>query len=374
MPRETMSTTRKQTNGECTPEEMAALARLKYVTDTTPGFLRRRAGRGFTYSRPGGHRLIKDAVLARIQSLAIPPAWTEVWICPFANGHLQATGQDEKHRKQYLYHERWREISNVVKFQKLIPFGQTLPFLRAKVRRHTKSRTLTREKVAALLVELLDNTAIRIGNEEYVRNNNSFGLSTLRKRHLSVKGSTIVFHFRAKGGQKHELSLKNLRLARMVAQCLESPGSQVFQYVSTAAGESEKYTSLTSTDVNAFIQQLTGQLFTAKDFRMWKATAIAAGHLYRHRDARTKTARIAVTKEAVCLSAGQLGNTSTVCRNYYIHPSILDSFVEGTFQNVSRQVRVKNAKWLSADEQALLKILARLQTDRRRTPRKMTAK
>ncbi|NUQ02129.1 MAG: DNA topoisomerase IB, partial [Armatimonadetes bacterium] len=259
---------------ELSPPEAAELAQLRYVSDQQPGWRRRRCGRGFSYLNQAGERL-GQAQTARLRALAIPPAWTEVWICPWPNGHIQAVGRDARGRKQYLYHPRWQQLSDETKFSRILAFGEQLPELRARIEHDLGRRGVSRERILAAVVRLLETTLIRIGNREYARRDQSFGLTTLRDDHLDVRGSTLRFQFRGKSGKEHEVTLADRRLARLVKQCQELPGQELFQYL----GDDGAYHALESVDVNAYLREVTGSPFTAKDFRTWGGTVAAASQL-----------------------------------------------------------------------------------------------
>jgi DNA topoisomerase-1 len=253
------------------PEATAEEAGLRYVNDAMPGIRRRRAGRGFTYAGTDGRRLTDRRVLARIRALAIPPAWTDVWICPIARGHLQATGRDARGRKQYRYHARWREVRDEAKYGRMVAFGQALPRIRRRVEADLALPGLPRERVLAAVVRLLEKTAVRVGNEEYARENRSFGLTTLRNRHAEVGTSRIRFRFRGKGGKETEVELNDRRLARIVARCQELPGQALFTYLD----EDGEPRTVDSADVNEYLREISGEEFTAKDFRTWAGTVLA---------------------------------------------------------------------------------------------------
>jgi DNA topoisomerase-1 len=307
------------------PEESARTANLRHVTDRTPGIERRRAGKGFTYRDVDG-RLVRDpAIVSRIRSLAIPPAWTSVWICPSAHGHIQATGRDAKGRKQYRYHPRWRKVRDETKYEKMIAFASALPGIRAAVERDLALPGLPREKVLATIVQLLEVTCIRVGNEEYARKNRSFGLTTLQNRHVDVSGSVVRFGFRGKSGKSHAITLQDRRLARVIARCSELPGHELFQYVDDE-GEAR---SVESSDVNAYLKRITGAEFTAKDFRTWVGTVLAVRAL---RDLAPPSSGGQAAKHlvaAVKQVAERLGNTAAVCRNSYVHPAVLEAYLDG---------------------------------------------
>ncbi|HEY8292726.1 MAG TPA: DNA topoisomerase IB, partial [Thermomicrobiales bacterium] len=311
----------------------ARAAKLRYVSDTRPGIRRKRAGNGFSYRAPDG-ALIHDAeTLRRIRSLAIPPAWTDVWICANPNGHIQATGRDDKGRKQYRYHPRWREVRDETKYTRLIAFGEALPRIRERVSVDLARHGLPREKILATVVRLLETTFIRVGNEEYAKTNRSYGLTTMRDKHVDVSGSTIAFHFRGKSGIEHTIGIEDRRVARIVKRCKELPGAELFQYLDD---EGERQT-IDSGDVNAYLEDITGERFTAKDFRTWAGTVLAAMALkgFEAFDSETQAKRNIV--QAIERVAGRLGNTPSVCRKCYIHPAVLDAYLEGVMLDALKQ-------------------------------------
>ncbi len=301
------------------PVDSAKAAGLTYVSDERPGIRRRRAGRAFVY-RDDGSRVVRDAAtLARIRSLAIPPAWTGVWICPSASGHLQATGRDARGRKQYRYHPRWRAVRDTTKYNRLWHVAEALPRLRERVDADLARPGLPREKVLATVVRLLETTLVRVGNEEYARDNGSYGLTTLRAHHVEVNGTRLTFRFRGKSGRTQEVGVRDPRLARIVRRCQELPGQELFQYVD----ETGAARTIGSGDVNDYLRDASGADFTAKDFRTWAGTVLAAlalGALGRG-DAVTQ-ARRNVT-QAVEAVARVLGNTPAVCRACYVHPAVV---------------------------------------------------
>ena len=308
------------------PVETAKAAGLRYVTDDEPGIRRRKSGKGFTYVDPQGRTVQDPKDLERIKKLAIPPAWTDVWICPRANGHLQATGRDAKGRKQYRYHADWREARDETKFGRMIAFGEALPKIRERIDRDMSLRGLSREKVLATVVQLLEATLIRVGNKEYARQNNSFGLTTLRDQHVDVSGSTLRFEFRGKSGKEHQVEIQDRRLARIVRQCRDLPGQTLFQYLDED-GERQK---VTSEDVNAYLRETTGDDFTAKDFRTWGGTVLALSALLEVGTCENEREANKAVVEAVKRVSGQLGNRPAICRKYYVHPAVIETFLEGS--------------------------------------------
>lgn len=332
-------------------------AGLRYVTDQSPGIPRQRSGRDFVYRNPSG-RLVKDSeTLMRIRSLAIPPAWEDVWICPQARGHLQATGRDARGRKQHRYHPKWRETRDSVKFNRTIAFGRALPRIRRRVARDLRRPGLGREKVLAAMVRLLETTLIRIGNEEYLKQNRSIGLSTMRDRHVSVKGGVMHFSFRGKSGKQHEIDLEDPRLARIVRRTQELPGQELFQYLDEN-GVNQK---ISSTDVNAYLRDIAGAGFSAKDFRTWSGTVLAALALREFDQVKSQKQARRNLLSAIENVARRLGNTPAICRKCYIHPAVMDSYLDG------KTIEVLNAQaaadllapqaGLSSDEKAVLAFL-----------------
>ena len=306
------------------PEESAQAAGLRYVSDTQPGIRRQRTGRGFCYRGIDGRPIRDPAVLRRIKALAIPPAWTDVWICPRPDGHLQATGRDARGRKQYRYHPRWRAVRDATKYDRMIAFGDVLPQLRARLEQDMALPGLPREKVLATVVRLLETTLIRVGNLEYARANSSYGLTTLRDRHVKIAGATLQFHFRGKSGQYHTVRLHDRRLAAIVKRCQDLPGYELFQYID-AVGERQ---TIDSADVNDYLRQLTGQDCTAKDVRTWAGTVLAACALRECGPCTSQTEAKKNIVQAVAAVAKRLGNTRAVCRKCYVHPTVLDAYLD----------------------------------------------
>ncbi|MBN8639330.1 MAG: DNA topoisomerase IB [Anaerolineae bacterium] len=298
---------------------------LRYVNADEPGIRRKRAGKGFTYLAPDGSRITDPDVLNRIRSLGVPPAYREVWICLTPDGHIQATGRDEKGRKQYRYHPRWNELRDQTKFDRMIAFGEALPTIRERVQQDLALPGMPREKILATVVELLGTTFIRIGNEEYARHNESFGLTTMQDEHVAVEGSKVHFEFRGKSGKEHVIDLKDRRLAKIIKKSQDLPGEHLFQY-KDADGTVR---AITSSDVNAYLREITGQDFTAKDFRTWGGTTLALLALTGIDPAENKGALRKNLSAMVKEVSGQLGNTTTVCRKYYIHPRVLEAYGEG---------------------------------------------
>jgi DNA topoisomerase-1 len=300
-------------------------AGLRYVTDADAGITRRRAGRGFVYLGPGGRRVKDRATLDWIRSLAIPPAWTDVWICTSRRGHLQATGRDARGRKQYRYHPDWRAQRDVVKYDRMIAFGQALPRIRRRVSRDMRLAGLPRERVLAAVVRLLEKTGVRVGNDEYARDNKSFGLTTLRDRHAQVGSKRIRFRFRGKGGKADEVEISDARLARIVRRCQDLPGQELFAYLDEAG----EVRTIGSDDVNDYIRDISGHEFTAKDFRTWAATVLAARALARGELSITAAGARRDVVRAVERVAAWLGDTATVSRKSYVHPMVIEAYLDG---------------------------------------------
>jgi DNA topoisomerase I len=311
----------------------ARTAGLRHVTDQQPGLVRKRSGRGFCYADAKGGR-VGERDRARIRALAIPPAWTNVWICPDPLGHIQATGRDARGRKQYRYHPHWREIRDEVKYDRMLSFGSRLPLIREKAAQDIVVAGMPRTKVIGAIIQLLERTLIRIGNEEYVRDNASYGLTTLRARHVKIEGSNLHFHFRGKSGKEHTIDLANPRLAAIVKRCQELPGQELFRF----RDPSGTLHPVESTDVNAYLREAAGADFTAKDFRTWHGTLLAALTLSEYA-ARGKRTKGMVTK-AVERVAARLGNTATVCRKNYIHPVLISRYLRGGSLEIPRSARV----------------------------------
>jgi DNA topoisomerase-1 len=304
----------------------ARAAGLRYSSDTRPGISRQRSGRGFSYRTPDGTTIRDRAVRKRIRALAIPPAWTEVWICPDPAGHLQATGRDARGRKQYRYHERWRTGRDDAKFERLIDFARVLPRIRERCDADLATPGLSREKVLAAVVRLLETTLIRVGNDEYARLNRSFGLTTLKTRHAQVSGTAIRFRFRGKSGRQHEVGLRDGRLARVIRRCQDLPGQELFQYI----GDDGEPRDIASDDVNAYLREISGADVTAKDFRTWAGTVLAYRALRALAPGDDDRASRRNVVEAVRLTSDRLGNTPAVARRSYVHPAILEAYLDGS--------------------------------------------
>jgi DNA topoisomerase-1 len=328
------------------PPAAARAAGLRYVHDSKPGITRARVGEAFRYLDAGGDVIDDEATLARIKSLAIPPAWTDVWICPYPNGHLQATGRDAKGRKQYRYHPKWRTVRDDSKYERMLNFGKALPQIRREVDRALKLPGLPRDKVLATIVYLLEATMMRIGNEEYARTNKSFGLTTLRSRHVRIDGSDVEFRFRGKSGVYHQVKVHDRRLARIIQRTRDLPGQELFHYVDDDGATH----SVGSHDVNDYLRTITGEDYTAKDFRTWSGTVLAALALqeFEKFDSQAQARKNIV--RAIESVAEKLGNTPSICRKCYVHPAVLEAYLEGS---VLEALRARTEQELVGDLHAL---------------------
>lgn len=335
----------------------AQKAGLKYAGDKRAGFGRRRHGKKFFYVDPSGKRVRASRQLQRISHLAIPPAWKNVWINSAANGHLQAVGWDLRGRKQYLYHENWREIRDQAKYDRMISFGKSLPRLRRRVARDLEKRGLPREKVLATVIRLMEMTLIRIGNDEYARHNRSYGLTTMCDRHVRIRGQRVTFSFRGKSGKTHVIDLSSRKLAQIVKGCRDLPGRELFQY-KDAGG---KRVDVTSADVNGYLQKIMGEDFTAKDFRTWAGTVLAARALQEFEKFNSKTEAKRNMMRAIKAVAKMLGNTPAICRRSYVHPAVLNTYLDGTLvRQLQKQVEtklVREIRDLRPEEAAVLMLL-----------------
>jgi DNA topoisomerase-1 len=341
------------------PVESAEAAGLRYVSDEMPGISRRRAGKGFSYINAQGKTVNDEKVLKRIKALAIPPAYQDVWICPYENGHLQATGLDERGRKQYRYHEKWRQVRDENKYEKMIAFGQALPKIRRRTAKDLQQRGMPKEKVLAAIVQLLEKTMIRVGSEEYVKQNKSYGLTTMRNRHADVRGSHVTFVFKGKSGVHHKIDLKDEELARVVSKLQDLPGQELFQYVD----EDGEIQSATSSDVNAYLKEITGEDFSAKDFRTWSGTVLASLALQEFEKFDSETQAKKNLVQAIENVAERLGNTPAVCRKCYIHPAVIESYLDGSMLEALQQQTEaelkKSLRGLQPEEAAVLAFLQR---------------
>ncbi|HEY7509179.1 MAG TPA: DNA topoisomerase IB [Vicinamibacteria bacterium] len=338
------------------PPQAASAAGLRYVTDDAPGIRRVRRGKSFAYVRPDDRPLRDRQDLARIRSLVIPPAWTDVWICTSPKGHLQAVGRDARGRKQYRYHPRWRESRDEAKYGRMVAFGKTLPKIRARVEDDLARPALPREKVLAAVVRLLERTLIRVGNQEYARANRSFGLTTLRSHHVDVAGGRMRFQFRGKSGKQHEIGIQDLELSRIVRRCQELPGQELFQYLD----ERGHRRSVKSEDVNRYLRAVCGQPFTAKDFRTWGGTVRAAFALAACEPVSALARARQNVARAIEEVSRRLGNTPSICRKCYVHPAVVESYMDGVLAAALGRRRKPSRRavaGLSPHESAVLRLL-----------------
>jgi DNA topoisomerase I len=339
--------------------ETATRAGLRYVTDGVAGIRRQRVGKGWVFFAPDGGRIVDPEERRRIDALVIPPAWTEVWICPDERGHIQATARDARGRKQYRYHPRYREARDQSKFRRMLEFSEILPDVRERVERDLRAGDLSRRQILATVVRLLDKTLIRVGNDEYARENRSFGLTTLRGRHVQIEGSRLRFTFRGKSGVNHQVAISDRRLARIVQQCQDLPGQELFQYIDARG----KRQTISSDDVNAYLRETTGRDITAKDFRTWAGTMLAAKELCAVGPASSRREAERNVIRAIDAVADRLGNTRAVCRKYYVHPALVHAYMIGLTPSLPsaaapRQLRRENPPAaLRRDEVAVLEFL-----------------
>ncbi|MBX9739273.1 MAG: DNA topoisomerase IB [Beijerinckiaceae bacterium] len=337
--------------------EAAEAAGLRYVSDEEPGFTRKKSGRGFAYYDAGG-KLVRDAkTLKRLRSLAVPPAYRDVWFCKNASGHIQATGRDDKGRKQYRYHAKWSEARDSAKYEHMLEFAEVLPTIRETIDAHMRLRSLKREKVLATVVHLLETTLIRVGNEDYARTNKSYGLTTLRNRHVEVDGGELRFEFKGKSGKSWKLKVRDKRIAKVVRQCQDLPGQNLFQYVD----EDGARQAVTSADVNDYLREISGAQITAKDFRTWAGTVLAAIALSEFEAVDTQALAKRNVKAAIERVAARLGNTPTICRKCYVHPEVVQSYLDGQLlsavkDEVDAELR-DDLAFLEPEEAALLALL-----------------
>ncbi|MDQ2835348.1 MAG: DNA topoisomerase IB [Acidobacteriota bacterium] len=349
----------RQADAPLDPIESAKAAGLRYVSDARPGIARKRWRTKFQYLHPDGSVVKDEETLARINSLVISPAWKDVWICANAKGHLQATGRDERGRKQSRYHPRWREVRDETKYEHMMTFGTALPAIRAKVEEDLARPGLPREKILATIVRLMEVTLIRVGNVEYARQNQSYGLTTMRGKHVQVEGSTVTFTFAGKSGVKHSIDVTDRKLAKIVQRCQDIPGYELFQYVDSDGS----HHTVDSADVNDYLREITGQYFTAKDFRTWAGTVLACMMLQEFEAFESETQAKKNVVEAIKSVAARLGNTPSVCRKCYVHPMVLDSYMNGAIvKSVQKQITedsARSSKELRQEEIALMKLLQR---------------
>ncbi|RSZ60753.1 DNA topoisomerase IB [Massilia atriviolacea] len=340
--------------------EVLAAARsagLRYVNDSAPGITRKARAKDFVYLDASGEPIGDDDTLARIRALAIPPAWTDVWICKSPNGHLQATGRDAKKRKQYRYHARWRTLRDEVKYERMISFGKALPAIRRAVDADLKRPGLPREKVLATIVYLLEATMMRIGNEEYARTNKSFGLTTLRDRHVRIDGKAVEFRFRGKSGVFHNVKVEDKRLARIISRIRDLPGQELFHY----EDDEGKAHTVDSSDVNDYLREISGEDYTAKDFRTWSGTVLAALALQEFEKFDSEAQAKKNIVRAIESVAEKLGNTPSICRKCYVHPAILEAYLDGTvleaMRESTRRELVEDLHALQPEEAAVVAFL-----------------
>ena len=338
--------------------ETASRAGLKYVTDGFFGITRRRAGRGGAFFKPDGERITDPDQRRRIKALGIPPAWTDVWICPDPKGHLQVTARDARGRKQYRYHPQYREARQKSKFRHIIELSEIIPVIREHAERDLRAPELSRRQILATAVQLLDKTLIRVGNDEYARENRSYGLTTLRTRHVQVEGDSLRFSFRGKSGVQQALAITDRRIARIIQRCQDLPGEELFQYLD-GSGKRE---TIKSEDVNGYLQEISGRNITAKDFRTWGGTMLAGGELRAMGPAPTQSEAKANINRAIDAVAGRLGNTRAVCRQYYVHPALLEAYLQGLTAppSTSSPPRTQSRRQVAAlrqDEVAILQFL-----------------
>lgn len=339
------------------PPTAAKAAGLRYVHDDRPGIRREPIKDGFRYLDAKGEPVEDEPTLKRIKSLVIPPAWTDVWICPQANGHLQATGRDARGRKQYRYHPKWRSVRDEVKYERMINFGKALPQIRKEVDRALKLPGLPREKVLATIVYLLEATMMRIGNDEYARENKSYGLTTLRNRHVKIDGSEVEFRFRGKSGVHHDVKVHDRRLARIIQRTRDLPGQHLFEYIDD---DGQPHT-VDSSDVNDYLREISGEEYTAKDFRTWSGTVLAALALQEFEKFDSETQAKKNVVRAIESVAEKLGNTPSVCRKCYVHPAVLDAYMDGTMleglRAMAEEALVEDLQDLQPEEAAVLAML-----------------
>jgi DNA topoisomerase-1 len=341
------------------PHESASFAGLRYVTSTGPAILRKRAGRGFVFIGVDGKPIRAKDQIQRIKSLAIPPAWTSVWICPNPYGHLQAVGRDARGRKQYRYHPVYRQVRNHTKFSRMVAFATALPHIRQRVLKDLELPGLPREKVIATVVRLLETTYIRVGNEEYAKSNSSFGLTTMRDKHVQISGHTLRFHFRGKSGLEHNVAMTDARLARIVKRCQDLPGYELFQYVD----ENGDACKIDSHDVNEYLREISGQDFTAKDFRTWSGTVLTAVTLAEIGECKSDSQAKKNIVAAIKQTSQRLGNRPATCRNYYVHPALVDAYMDGELVRAMAQPPEKpsteSAGGLRPEEVCVMQLIQR---------------
>jgi DNA topoisomerase-1 len=342
------------------PADFAKAAGLRYVYDTRPGITRKRWRRGFRYLGPDGVPIHDPDVLTRIKSLVIPPAWVDVWICPSTSGHLQATGRDARGRKQSIYHARWREVRDEAKYEHMLLFGESLPLIRKQVEHDLALPGLPREKVLATIVRLMETTFIRVGNTEYARTNHSYGLTTMRRRHVNIDGSTVTFSFQGKSGVKHTIDINDRRLARIIRSCRDTPGYELFEYLDSDGSPH----TIDAADVNEYLCGMTEQHFTAKDFRTWAGTVLACTMLREFEAFGSGHEAKKNVAQAIESVAAHLGNTPSVCRKCYVHPALIECYLSGALverlQRVGNQKPSRSPYALRPEEAAVMHLLQEL--------------
>lgn len=338
------------------PIESAEAVGLHYVTDEMPGIQRKRSGKSFIYFAPNGDRIKDEKTIQRINALAIPPAYKDVWICPLDNGHLQATGRDAKGRKQYRYHPLWRSIRDQTKFSRMIAFSQALPEIRRRLEQDLALPGLPKQKVLATVLKLMELTRIRVGNEEYAKTNHSYGLTTLHDDHVHVKGTKVQFQFRGKSGVDHEIEVSDKQLAKIIKRCQDLPGQELFQYLD----ENRQPQDIKSSDVNDYLREITGQDFTAKDFRTWAGTVLAASHLAEIGKFTSQTAAKKNITQAIKTVSSYLGNRPATCKKYYVHPSVLEAYLDESLHDLvekHRAIVIEDNHALQAEELIVVALL-----------------
>jgi DNA topoisomerase I len=338
------------------PAKSAKIVGLRYISDNIPGIQRQLVDEEFCYINADGKEICDEEELSRFKSLVIPPAWTEVWICPLPYGHLQATGRDAKGRKQYRYHQHWRQVRSQTKFNRMIAFGEALPDIRKRVEKDMALKGIPKQKVLATVVKLLEITKIRVGNEEYAQTNKSFGLTTMRDRHVDISGSKIRFKFRGKSGVDHDIELSDHRLAKIIKRCQDIPGQELFQYLD----EEDKRQSIDSGDINDYLKEITDLDFTAKDFRTWAGTVLAAQEFYEIGRFESQTQAKKNVTQAIKNVAQHLGNRPATCRKYYVHPAVIDAYMNDSlfdFMEKAQNQKRASSHNLNPEEEAVLKLI-----------------
>lgn len=339
------------------PQLTAKIAGLKYVTDTMPGFTRKKAGKGFYFIDDKGESITDKDIILRLKKMVLPPAWTNIWICPNPLGHLQATGYDTLNRKQYRYHEEWNKIRNETKYYRMLEFGKHLPIIRERIEKDLRTQGLNRNKVLALVVSIMERTFVRIGNASYEKQYGSYGLSTLRDRHAKINGNSVFFRFKGKKGVLQEVELKNKKLAKLVKKCRDIPGYDLFQYYD----EDGQRQSIDSGSVNEYLKEITGCDFTAKDFRTWGGS-INAMRSFNEIGSYESSSQAKKNIVKVIDQVSQiLGNTRSICKKYYIHPTLIEAYEDGCLLDYFRELDTieedENITGLTCEEKLLMKVL-----------------